>query len=131
MPVIANVGLLVLRPEIGSPSEGVWYVPPAGRPRQLGLRGRRLYSGLGIQLYEADITSPGAGRVSLLEGHRTRLRSPKQPISAPTSGPRSGAAACSYTRQGPDLALHAAAIPTLRDVSEITITKPAIRRPLA
>ena len=50
------------------PSEGVWYVPPGGRPRHVGLSGATALLWLGNRLYEADNTGPGRGRVSRLEG---------------------------------------------------------------
>jgi hypothetical protein len=50
-----------------APSEGVWYVPPGGHPRHVGLTGATALLWRGNQLYEADITGPGTGRVSELE----------------------------------------------------------------
>jgi glucose/arabinose dehydrogenase len=65
----AHGGLWVVSATLGrAPSEGVWYVPPGGRPRHVGLTGATALLWRGNQLYEADITNPGTGRVSLLEG---------------------------------------------------------------
>ncbi|MBV8220995.1 MAG: hypothetical protein JO325_21235 [Solirubrobacterales bacterium] len=50
-----------------SPSEGVWYVPPGGRARHVGLTGATALVWVGNKLYEADNTAPGMGRVSLLQ----------------------------------------------------------------
>jgi len=62
-------GLWVASATLGrAPSEGVWYVPPGGHPRHVGLTGATALLWHGNQLYEADITNPGTGRVSLLEG---------------------------------------------------------------
>ena len=79
--VDAHGGLWVVSATLGrAPSEGVWYVPPGGHPRHVGLAGATALLWVGNKLYEADLTSPGAGRVSLLEDftghgftHRRRL----------------------------------------------------------
>jgi len=66
--VDAHGGLWVVSATLGrAPSEGVWYVPPGGRPRHVGLAGATALLWLGNQLYEADITGLGTGRVSLVE----------------------------------------------------------------
>jgi sugar lactone lactonase YvrE len=67
--VDAHGGLWIASATLGrAPSEGVWYVPPGGHPRHVGLPGVTALLWHRNQLYEADITSPGTGRVSLLEG---------------------------------------------------------------
>jgi hypothetical protein len=72
--VDAHGGLWVVSATLGrSPSEGVWYVTSGGRPRHVGLAGATALLWLGNQLYEADITSPGTGRVSRLEGKPAAL----------------------------------------------------------
>jgi glucose/arabinose dehydrogenase len=66
--VDAHGGLWVVSATLSrTPSEGVWYVPPGGRPRHVGLTGATALLWLGNQVYEGDITSPNKGRVSLLE----------------------------------------------------------------
>ena len=52
-----------------NPTDGVWYIPPGGRPRQVvkGLAAAGLVW-VGNSLYVASTTVPGTGEITVLEG---------------------------------------------------------------
>ena len=52
-----------------NPTDGVWYIPPGGRPRQVakGLAASGL-AWVGNSLYVASTTVPGTGEITVLEG---------------------------------------------------------------
>ena len=52
-----------------NPTDGVWYIPPGGRPRQIvkGLAAAGL-AWVGNSLYVASTTVPGTGEITVLEG---------------------------------------------------------------
>ena len=53
-----------------NPSDGVWYVPPGGRPRHVakGLTTALGLAWVGNRLYVGHVASPGDGRITILEG---------------------------------------------------------------
>ena len=52
-----------------NPTDGVWYIPPGGRPRQVvkGLTAAGL-AWVGNSLYVASTTAPGTGEITVLQG---------------------------------------------------------------
>jgi hypothetical protein len=52
-----------------NPTDGVWYIPPGGRPRQIvkGLAAAGL-DWVGNSLYVASTTVPGTGEITVLQG---------------------------------------------------------------
>jgi glucose/arabinose dehydrogenase len=52
-----------------NPTDGVWYIPPGGRPRQVvkGLAAAGVVW-VGNSLYVASTTAPGTGEITVLEG---------------------------------------------------------------
>ena len=56
-------------PHAQNPTDGVWYIPPGGRPRQIvrGLAASGL-AWVGNSLYVASITPGGTGEITVLQG---------------------------------------------------------------
>jgi hypothetical protein len=74
IPFAANLAfdssgrLWVTSATLGSePAEGVWYVPPGGRPRRVagGLAEATALTWIGARLYVADNASPGVGQITV------------------------------------------------------------------
>jgi glucose/arabinose dehydrogenase len=72
-----------------SPTNGVWYIPLGGRPRQVvtGLPAAGLLW-VGNSLYVASVTAAGAGEVTVFEGFNgTRFTSQRVRLAGLTVGP--------------------------------------------